>query len=194
MASQSLSAFQHLSNPSLLCQFVLENIFTPEECDKIIQLSADYPLCEDPYIKDPAYLQQSLCPLRKIISQEKDYSWILERIHAVGKQVNERYYHFDIVNTELSHFLEYRDGRYIDWHTDMTDALTTNRKMTMVLLLSEPDTYVGGKLSFNPKGVDFIQKKGAMLFFPSFLLHHVAPVTAGVRYTLATFSVGPSFR
>ncbi len=36
--------------------------------------------------------------------------------------------------------------------------------------------------------------KGRMIFFPSFLIHRVAPVTQGIRRSLVIWVTGPKFR
>ena len=66
----------------------------------------------------------------------------------------------------------------------------------MVIQLSEPDQYEGGQLQLNPAGnfVDAPMERGTAIFFPSFVLHRVAPTTAGLRYSLTQWVHGNPFR
>lgn len=98
-------------------------------------------------------------------------------------------------------FTEYHvayGGKY-DWHHDVNWDNTKNfdRKLSMVVQLSDPDTYEGGRFEFsevqNPKDEDFKQQ-GSILIFPSYLLHKVTEVTKGVRYSLVSWVRGPRWR
>ena len=67
----------------------------------------------------------------------------------------------------------------------------TTRKISMTALLS--DDFEGGEFQFY--NLDPIKmNKGDIIFFPSFELHRVNPVTKGVRHSLVTWFVGPKFR
>ena len=70
------------------------------------------------------------------------------------------------------------------------------RKRSLVLQLSDPSDYEGGDLEFfvsaEPTPVE--RKKGLIVAFPSFVLHHVTPVTSGTRRTLVVWLSGPKFR
>lgn len=98
-------------------------------------------------------------------------------------------------------FTEYETsygGKY-DWHHDVNWENDKNydRKLSMVVQLSDPDTYEGGRFEFsevqNPKYEDFKQQ-GSILIFPSYLLHRVTEVTKGVRYSLVSWVRGPRWR
>ena len=59
-----------------------------------------------------------------------------------------------------------------------------------------PDDYDGGTLETNADGIvrQASRAIGSALMFPSFVLHRVAPVTRGERYSLTLWSHGPAFR
>lgn len=87
-------------------------------------------------------------------------------------------------------------GHY-DWHSDVgAGEIARRRKLTLVVQLSDPDDYEGGQLQLNPSGhfIDAPMKRGSAILFPSFVLHRVAPTTAGVRYSLAQWVHGTPFR
>lgn len=67
----------------------------------------------------------------------------------------------------------------------------TTRKLSMTALLS--DDFEGGEFQFYD--LDPIKmNKGDVIFFPSFELHRVNPVTKGVRHSLVTWFMGPKFK
>lgn len=79
------------------------------------------------------------------------------------------------------------NGGFYDWHVDFGDGLiAARRKLTMVVQLSQADSYVGGDFETNADGVvrQASRQIGSALCFPGFVLHRVAPVTEGERYSL----------
>lgn len=98
-------------------------------------------------------------------------------------------------------FTEYHadySGRY-DWHHDVNweNHKNFDRKLSIVVQLSDPNTYEGGRFEFSevetPKYEEF-RKQGSILIFPSYLLHRVTAVTKGVRYSLVSWVRGPRWR
>lgn len=98
-------------------------------------------------------------------------------------------------------FTEYHaeyGGKY-NWHHDVNWENNKNfdRKLSMVVQLSDPDTYEGGRFEFNevqnPRPEDW-KKQGSILIFPSYLQHRVTEVTKGVRYSLVSWVRGPRWR
>jgi len=102
---------------------------------------------------------------------------------------------------ELQHTTYYAEenGHY-EWHTDTfwANPSVSDRKITLIVHLSEPDDYEGGDLLLDPQYPQIDQKifkqKGSVVAFPSFLRHKVTTVTRGTRKTLVTWAYGPKFR
>lgn len=88
-------------------------------------------------------------------------------------------------------------GDFYDWHIDIgTSGTTMSRKLSIVVQLSDPTDYEGGRLEINAGGdvKEMPVTQGALIAFPSFVLHHVSPVTSGRRFSLAAWVHGPAFR
>ena len=86
---------------------------------------------------------------------------------------------------QLSEYSACFEGHY-DWHVDYGyDPNLTPRKLSMVLMISDPQEYEGGDLQvkISDKNETLEMKKGRVWFFPSYILHRVTPVTKGVRKT-----------
>jgi PKHD-type hydroxylase len=97
-----------------------------------------------------------------------------------------------IQDVQIGHYK--KDGHY-DWHVDVTapDEHNMQRKLSAVLMLSEPDEYEGGLLEI--KDVEMpVLKQGTLIVFPSFMKHRVTKVTKGNRFTAVAWAVGPAFR
>lgn len=120
--------------------------------------------------------------------------------------------HFDfpLAECEKPQFLVYEDGDFFRPHMDSSDKdadEASGRRVSAVIFLNgaseepSPDVYGGGSLSFygllqdDPKGqgvgLPLVGSAGALVAFPSHMIHGVTPVTHGRRYTIASwFSAG----
>lgn len=81
---------------------------------------------------------------------------------------------------------EGEDNSFYNIHTD--DARETKyRNISMVLALSHPDQYEGGKLEFPDLNLSLKLEFNTAIFFKSSLRHKVTNVTGGTRNVLITF-------
>lgn len=124
--------------------------------------------------------------------------WVYEIITGIFTAANAeaRYDIVPSVNDPIQ-ILRYdaTDKGVFVWHADtMPDDMT--RKMSVVIPLSDPADYEGGELEFNQGGAacQVVQEPGKPIIFPSWLIHQVAPVTAGRRYSLVAWIRGPNWR
>jgi PKHD-type hydroxylase len=107
-------------------------------------------------------------------------------------------WNLDFDHIEPVQIAKYEPGAHYTWHTDTSlfdRSLDTQRKVSVVVMLSDPANYVGGGLEFcpeSPKPVPNLQ--GSVYVFPSLVEHRVVPVTEGVRYSLAGWCRGPAFK
>lgn len=107
-------------------------------------------------------------------------------------------WNFALSGQEDTQFARYKSSNlgHYDWHMDA--AMPKNgvqRKLSCVILLSDPTEFEGGVLQF--KGLEdeiLLCKQGSIIVFPSFVEHKVTPVTKGVRHTAVAWANGPSFR
>ena len=133
------------------------------------------------------------------LSNENKHIW--DKFSKIIAEVNSRYFHFDLTGfyeyIQLGVYIAEDKGHY-DWHIDMsTSNKTPPRKLSMVLMLSDPSEYEGGDLLLKtdrdePTKLDMV--KGRAWFFPSYMLHKVTPVTRGTRKTIVLWVGGPPFK
>lgn len=125
---------------------------------------------------------------------------IVERLMQFVHSSNRTNFGTDIVAPYELQYTEYHgraQGKY-DWHQDvwLESGRPFDRKLSVVVQLSDPDDYEGGAFEFfsiQQPGASFAPR-GSMLIFPSFLQHRVLPVTRGVRRSLVTWIEGPRWR
>jgi PKHD-type hydroxylase len=107
-------------------------------------------------------------------------------------------WNYDISQIDFVQIGEYSIGGHYDLHRDddvySRDGTGIQRKLSLSLLLSDPDTYEGGDLLFDGKDEPVTRKQGSIIVFPSCVPHAVTPVTSGVRYSAVAWARGPYFK
>lgn len=132
-------------------------------------------------------------------TEETEAIW--QKIVGTIADVNSRFFNFDITGcyepAQLTLYKSNVQGHY-DWHVDsMPSSLVTPRKLSMSLLLSNPNNFKGGEFQVkvsSDEAITLEQKQGRAWFFPSYTLHRVAPVTKGIRQSLVLWVGGRPFR
>lgn len=132
------------------------------------------------------------------INDNSETQWLYSKIADYAKIANKEMWNFDIwgYQDSLQYTNYYGDGGgHYDWHLDLGPGLS-NRKLSVVLQLSDPNDYVGGDLEMNVGGsiLKVPREKGLICFFPSFLLHRVTPLSSGTRTSLVTWLCGANLR
>ncbi len=140
----------------------------------------------------------------KGLPMNNDFSWIYSKLQDMVWDVNTQTWNFDLLAMlEPAIHLRYKStekGKY-DFHIDTGgNAPAIYRKLSLIVLLSDPDDYEGGDVLFQDyQGSDteemlYPKTKGTVLLFPSFLRHAVTPVTKGERKSLVLWVHGQPFR
>ena len=87
------------------------------------------------------------------------------------------------------------DNGFFVWHADTVPSDMT-RKISISIPLNDAIEYDGGTLELH-QGTNIVQVRqtaGAPVIFPSWMIHRVAPVTRGRRYSLVAWVRGPNWR
>ena len=126
------------------------------------------------------------------------------------REANKIQFNYDLEYFQQIQFAEYKDGGFYGWHQDEAGIEKTNeiRKLSLTLVLSNPDTFEGGELQFYNGDRPFedigditaeqvtndIKAQGTVICFDSRDFHRVTPVTKGVRYSIVCWTVGGYFK
>lgn len=126
------------------------------------------------------------------------YAWLYRRIWQAAQELNSKYFGVEIFGiTESIQIARYAGSEqgFYTWHTDFAD-LAPRRKISISVQLSRPEDYEGGDLEllFREAPHRAERARGALVAFPSFVLHRVTPVTAGTRWSLVAWISGPRWR
>lgn len=176
-----------------------KDLFTPEECKKIIEFGESIKLQNSVVMKEGTktvsnYRDSKNCWIR---CDEKT-KWIFERLEHAVKDANNKFFNFDLFGiVEPLQFTRY-DSPSGHYHKHV-DGYTGNhlpRKISGSLQLSNPNEYKGGDLKLHKerKPQKTLRDIGTLSMFPSFTLHEVTPVTKGTRYSLVFWVTGNPFK
>lgn len=174
-----------------------DSIFSPFEIDKIIQIGKSLE-CERGNGFD-----QNFHSYRKSfvswIHTNNANAWIYRRLSEHINDINQKFFQFDLEKIETLQFTYYdsKENGFYERHVDpLKWNIPHNRKLTVVIQLSDPSNYEGGELILydTKDGTKMERKKGLSTFFPSHILHECTPVTKGERYSLVAWIHGPAFK
>lgn len=133
------------------------------------------------------------------IRMDKTTNWLYNKVAKIIKEVNQRDFNFALDSLQQIQYTEYHateQGTYddhLDWHPNVLRP----RKLSMSIQLTDDTDYAGGDLQIkltSAKPVLASRIKGDAIVFPSFLLHGVTPVTAGIRKSLVVWVDGPEWK
>jgi|688.fasta_scaffold452724_2 PKHD-type hydroxylase len=126
--------------------------------------------------------------------------WLYYKLMQQALEANFNYWKFDLSCVkDAIQYTEYNgeEGGGYDWHLDVGPAPLNHRKISITVQLSDPDDYEGGDLEIWAGGKEPIKapkQKGAVVMFPSYLMHRITPVTKGVRKSLVLWVGGNTFK
>ena len=191
--------------------FVTEPIFSPGECNEIIESvnkkkNIEFQNCCPPGVCRYAETEgleefhgQCGCNLRQSLSLQYDqFPFVFQKFYDVAEYYNNKYYGFEIESVSEIHINKYAaSDRQLEAHIDWGHVLPTKRKITVSMSLSPLSAYEGGILSCYETDQPVIGaiEQGAATVFPSWTLHELSRVTSGERYSAVGWIVGTnSFR
>lgn len=163
---------------------VLEGALSKEDCDHHIQFGLEqevytFPGCKTKTTRELPYPLPSVhfFPIRYAI-----------------QEVNTVWWKFDIDPEPQIWMQTYNPGDSYGIHMDGSPG--QSRKLTAIVMLSDPSEYEGGQLRLvpYPKAYNIPKTRGTIAIFPSWILHDVSEVTKGIRHTLNVGYWGPPFK
>lgn len=108
--------------------------------------------------------------------------------------MNKFYWNYDLDNEPAAFHQTYEAGDDYDLHMD--GNIGQMRKLTAVVMLSDPEDYHGGLLQIHHHPAIYAPpiSRGTIVVFLHWMLHAVTPVVSGKRETLNMGFWGPNFR
>ena len=174
-----------------------ERIFSDDECDRMVAMMRDDTAQQATVGAESRYDPLIREALKARFSWNTDVDWIFQKLMASALQCNREFYRFQLTGfMEPLEILRYGSGGFFDWHQDFNGKAMSIRKLSIVVQLADPASYDGGVLEFldGSKPLQAPRSRGAVIIFPSFVMHRVTPVTRGLRHSLVAWVSGPPYR
>lgn len=196
---------------NLIDYYYFKQVFAKEDLKHIHELAQSFPLVE-PQLGDisesgPHGGKAYLDPVQRIskarwIEKNEETQWLYNDLSEMIYEANKVMWQFDIwgvFDSGIQYTIYDEVGAHYDWHADIGVGRSAMRKISMTLLLNEPDVdFEGGDLEFmlgnEVTTIDRSIGGNCCILFPSYFLHRVTPVTAGVRKSLVFWCTGPPWR
>jgi PKHD-type hydroxylase len=178
-------------NDKLVLPQTIPKLFTPEECDRIIDLSNSE--LDSSGVVGEIGVDKLRDSRIKWLFPDETTEWIFARLDKAAVQANKSY------NYILSGFFQgvqiatYIDGGHYGWHIDIGKGNQSTRKLSISVQLSKSEDYEGGDLEFMMIKQKASRIRGDATIFPSFLVHKVNPVTTGTRISMVSWVGGDAF-
>ena len=179
---------------------IVENAISSSRCESLIELASNFPSEEATITSDRKVDDEyrttavTWLPWPNVDHRTE---WIYDTVQQGAIDINNEAFHFDIRGIgEKIQFTRYQKDGHYDWHTDHGNGSMSIRKFSMTLQLKKPHEYDGGELVFKDGRDDRAYKpgQGTAVWFPSWMLHKVNPVTKGERNSLVVWITGRPFR
>ena len=177
----------------------LDKIFTNQELNEIVT-QADQVKKVSSTVGNGAVSDYRVCDIAWLESDEieSDFDWIYATLADVISQANNEHFQFDLTYLTALQYTVYNGNDHSNYqkHLDVGRQFP-NRKLSFSVQLSDDAEYTGGDLRFHyiknqPEVAP--REKGTMVFFPSWIVHDVTPVTQGTRRSLVGWVNGPNFK
>jgi len=155
-------------------------------------------------IDDPEVRKTSIHFIKDKDNKVNELAWHFLR------EANKIQFNYDLTFFQAIQFAEYKDGGFYGWHQDASgiDPNNETRKLSLTLVLSDPNKFEGGELQFyngdrpmedmgeitGKQVTNDINSQGSVIVFDSRDWHRVRPVLLGVRYSVVCWCVGPNFK
>lgn len=171
--------------------------FAKREIKDIISIGEDY--LPDPGVVDTGRTDEEIRKSKvSWIGNNNRSFWLYERMAHITRQLNGQFFDYDLYGfvEDFQYTVYEAGGDHYTWHMDRGSNSIVPRKLSLVVMLSDPSEYEGGDLEIftKPNPVALDKTLGIVHAFPSYVMHRVTPVTRGIRRTLVIWVTGPKFR
>lgn len=186
-------------------------IFTPEECDKILYDTKEFNRWQGIVGGGNTGPGEVVDEIRNssvtfVYQDLRKFSWVFDRLweHAF---IHNQYYNFSISTLDFFQIAEYdcKNNGHYNTHRDVfwyPGNAPFQRKLSCTCQLSPFESYEGGEFYLENLEVNYptdeewnsMSQQGSSIWFPSFVDHGIRPVTAGTRFSITAWFMGPHWR
>ena len=175
-------------------------------CERLIEVALSRP-AQDAQIGTSDGIQSDTSfrrsAIRFVNRGDAELDYVFDELWKLASWANRDWFDVHISKLDYFQIAEYDSANAGEYKTHhdifyMNGDPYYHRKLSCVIQLSDPNTYEGGDLTFEHvqhyPDREEMRQQGTVIFFPSFVRHAALPVTAGKRYSVASWFDGPKWR
>ena len=172
---------------------LLNSILPPELCDAAVGIAAEVGFETSPVYHNtghgdvPKFRRSESAWLAPEQAPEL-YRYLTDTLN----HLNNQRYRFAIYGMDQIQIIKYVPGCFFVEHTDLGPGRAGNRKISLIVQLSDASDYTGGDVVLSDNSI-VPKQRGSGCVFPSWTRHRVEEVTSGERYSLAAWARGTYF-
>lgn len=174
------------------------DVFSKSECDTIIGICNNvdkYGGLGEASIGDGQVYHKTRKSKTTFVGKDNQTDWIYNRVQHKLLEANNEFWNYSITSFGNFQFTKYSESMFYTWHQDIGPDEMVNRKLSVVVNLTDPEEYTGGELQFfGTRGLKVPNSIGSVVVFPSYEYHRVTAVKSGTRYSLVNWILGPAFQ
>ena len=183
-------------------EFVVQKGAIPNiMCDQLVEQYKQLPAGNATVGSDERVDEKIRSSKIRWIHDSAEHEAIFNLVWRYARRANKEFgFHIDTCDSlQFSEYDAKTKGKY-ESHIDtfFINDKTTHRKISMVVQLSDPDTYEGGDFkihnTYERVPEHAMKGQGNIIFFPSIYYHEAMQVTSGVRYSLVGWFEGPKWK
>jgi PKHD-type hydroxylase len=172
---------------------MLADVLSPGLCQRAIELAhtvgfESSPVFQGGEAAENQYYRKS----ETAWLEPDDFRELYQRIVEVLQTTNNARFRFSIYGMDKIQIIRYVTGSFFINHADLAGAHAANRKISLLVQLSDPVDYDGGNVVLAER-LTVPRARGGGCIFPSWVLHRVEEITRGTRYSLAAWAKGAIF-
>ena len=185
----------HVINYKKSPYVIYDNFFHSTLCDKLLNIAEQFPYkkyndgkSRFEYIS----LNQNL--------ERKDLRWIKRPLTELVEDANNTNFMVDINSVEFFNLFKFEIGDHRGWRHDCDwffNGLAFDKKLTVIIELSDPDEYEGGEYGEYMSTIPFPKQhlnRGSVLIIPAYYYYNIDDILAGTRKMLIANVIGPKFK
>jgi len=180
--------------------YYLADIDSLEEKDKSLKLN-DYYVFNNGFSEEESLkIIRENEPSETLEFVDKNF-WVYDKLSNFAREANNESWRFNINGfSEPATLHSFSDREVSAPLSDIAKNFSENNKqyskISFHICLSQEDDYQGGEHLIHNSGTPVYAKKsiGTCLFFPSYMVSGITPVTKGVKWCLKGFLFGPHFK
>jgi len=182
-------------NHQIMRAFFYPKVFTPAECERILEL-AEAPELTRQFLGEQQALMQGFrqymqARIRLLEMCGEEGQWLHQHLAALFQILNQKHYHFEVSEFGMTQITSLKNGEKLDWHMHLGAGIYSTRKLFLGAFLTPLSSYEGGSFEMLARGIRNTRyEQGTVVIMPAYFATSIQPVVQGEMHLLMTWMHG----